>query len=232
MEFRLPWDDLPAPKARAPKPEQADAQPAPVRKQSAAKKRSQQTADAAGIGWQWWHVVVHGPAEEVTAFAAAAQGPGAIPWPYDGAMLEEEVFLYAIGGAGPRSLSIAECRVQARQFRDAVEARQVQTIRSPESGRRCPFDLHSLLPIPTSILRLGIRNPQAEAWLTENWGVIDQPRQAVILETRTAGKRLPRGHESQVYGFFTEGAAPEPAVIALRQRWDRLAFRLNRQPMT
>lgn len=232
-EFRLPWDDLPTPKASAPKPEPQDAQPAPVLKQRAAvAKQTRHRADAAGAGWQWWHLIVHGLVEDVTAFAAAARGPGAIPWPYDGTMLEEEVFLYAIGGDAPRSLSIADCRIQARQFRDAVEARQAQTARSLESSLRCPLDLHTLLPIPTSILRLDVHNPQAEAWLKQFWGVSDQPRKAVILTDRTAGKRLPRGHTSQVYGFFTKGPGPHAAVIALRQHWNWLAFRLDRRPMT
>lgn len=82
-------------------------------------------------------------------------------------MLEEKVFLYATGGSEPRILSLAKCRVQAGQFRDAVETRQAQTTQSPESGR-CPFELHALLRIPTSTLRLGIRNLQAQASLRKD----------------------------------------------------------------
>ncbi|MGI4748462.1 MAG: hypothetical protein ACRYFY_20830 [Janthinobacterium lividum] len=62
--------------------------------------------------------------------------------------------------------------------------------------------------------------------------MLDQLRQAAVLEGRTAGKRLPPGQVPLVYGFFTEGPAPDSARLTLQERWPTLVFRLDRRPMT
>jgi len=242
-EFRLPWDDLAPPKprqpkvapeaaAKAPPPPAPDADPPPApdakRRPPVRRKATAPTAaDAGGVAWCWWHLVVHGPEPEVVAFADAARGPGVIPWPLETARLEEEVLALALGEGAP-SLPLPSLRTLARQFRDAVELRHARGV--GQAGRGCPFDLHRLLPVPRAVLQLGAGHPEADAWLRRHWGVIDQPRRAAVLEGRTAGKRLPRGHGVQVVGFFTEGPAPEPARAALQARWPGLTLRLEQGP--
>jgi hypothetical protein len=237
-DYGLPWDDLPTPKRRTPRPAEAP-EPAPKpkvhpdrrMKRAKRKPRAVRIAPDGGVEWQWWHLVVHGPAAAVADFATAARGAGAIPWLYDRSRVEEDVFALAIGGER-RSLSIIGCHLLARQFRDAVEARQARATGSTDRNTGCPLDLHALLPVPPSILRLGSTHPAAEAWLRQHWGVGDQPRRAAVLDGRTAGKRLPHGHVPLVYGFFTEAPAPEAAVAALCRRWTGLVFRLDRRSMT
>ena len=237
-EFDLPWDDLPAPRRRSPKlvAEQAAARP-PIPKQKTDTRQARRdrleartTADTA-ISWQWWHLVVHGPAEAVASFAAAGRGPGFIPWQVDDNGFEEEVVAFAFGGPQRPSLSAAECRILARQFRDAIEARHARNERQVDRSMRCPLDLQALLPIPLAVLRLGAAHPDAEAWLRWHWGVLDQPRHAEALAGRTAGKRLRQGHVPLVYGFFTEGPAPEAARLALQEQWPTLVLRFDRRPM-
>ena len=244
--FSLPWDDLPPPRRRSPKPVdgKAAARPPALKQKTGAVQARRDRPDAqtaarttaetiaeAGISWQWWHLVVHGPAEAVALFAAAARGPGFIPWRVDDSGFEEAVVAFAFGGPQRPSLSVAECRILARQFRDAIEARRARNEGQAGRGARCPLDLQALLPVPPAVLRLGAAHPDAQAWLRRHWGVRDQPRHAQALEGRTAGKRLRQGHVPLVYGFFTEGPAPEAARLALQQRWPMLALRLDRRPM-
>ncbi len=240
-EFNLPWDDLPPPIRRGPRPveEKVEArQRSPTTKQKKDATRVRQDrldarAEAdTGIGWQWWHLVVHGPAEEVALFSTAGRGPGFIPWRNDESGFEENVVAFMFGGAERPGLSVADCRIMARQFREAIEARRARNERSPGRSTQCPLDLQALLPVPAALLHLGASNPDAKAWLRRHWGVLDQPRHAEVLEGRTAGRRLPRGHVSRVYGFFTEGPAPDEARLALQERWPTLVFRLDRRPMT
>ena len=240
-EFHLPWDDLPPATRLSPKPAEEEVvarQRSPTAKQKKdARQARQDRLDAreeadTGIGWQWWHLIVHGPAEQVVLLVTAARGPGFIPWRNDESGFEESVIAFAFGGAERPGLSVADCRILARQFREAIEARRARNERSPGRSTQCPLDLQALLPVPAALLRLGAAHPDAEAWLRRNWGVLDQPRHAEVLEGRTAGKRLPRGHVSRVYGFFTEGPAPDEARLALQVRWPALVFRLDRRPMT
>ena len=237
--FELPWDDLPPPRRRSPKPveEKAAARPPTPKQKLDARQTRQDRLDArttadTGISWQWWHLVVHGPAAAVASFAASARGPGFVPWRVDDSGFEEGVVAFAFGGPQRPSLSVAECRILARQFRDAIEARHARNERQVDRSTQCPLDLQALLPIPLAVLRLGAAHPDAEAWLRRHWGVLDQPRHAEALEGRTAGKRLRQGHVLLVYGFFTEGPAPEPARLALQAQWPTLVFRLDRRPMT
>ncbi len=51
-----------------------------------------------------------------------------------------------------RSLDVASCRILARQFRDRVEARQARATALVSRSSTCPFDLHTLLSVPTAIL--------------------------------------------------------------------------------
>jgi hypothetical protein len=69
-----------------------------------------------------------------------------------------------------RTLSVAGARVLAGQLRDAVARRHERAVARVGASRVCPFDLHALVPVPDTVLRLGPDDPIALAWLSEHWG--------------------------------------------------------------
>ncbi len=151
--FRTPWEPDPAP---------AMAQPA----------------------WLYHHLTITGPAGVVAGFAAAARGSGVAPWQIDSAALQEDVFnLAAAQPPAQRSLSIEGCRILARQFRDRAEARQARAVALAGRSWACPFDLHTLLPVPDGILQHGPTHPAA---LSLAGGALGHPRRPA------AGRRAAR----------------------------------------
>ena len=119
--------------------------------------------------WLYHHLTIIGPAGVVAEFAAAARGSGVVPWQIDSAALEEDVFNLAVAQPpAQRSLSIEGCRILARQFRDRAEARQARAVALVGRSRACPFDLHTLLPVPDAVLQQGPTHPAVLAWLREH----------------------------------------------------------------
>ena len=107
----------------------------------------------------------------MSAFAGAARGSGAVPWRIDVDRIEEDVFnLAASQPPERRNLTIAGCRILARQFRERVEMRQARAAALVGRSRACPFDLQQLLPVPATILAQGPTHPASLAWLSEHWG--------------------------------------------------------------
>ncbi len=160
-----------------------------------------------------------------------ARGSGVVPWHVDPAAVEEDIFNLAV--AQPphrRTLTIEGCRILARQFRHRVEAHQGRAATLAGSSRACPFDLHTLLPVPAAVLQLGPTHPQAVAWLRKNWGMTDRLRQVVLRPKPSVGRRLPTGHLVAGYGFFTDGDIPVVAVRQLQARWAGLRFALTQHP--
>ncbi len=154
-----------------------------------------------------------------------------MPWRVDGARLEEDIFNLAASQPKPmRALTIEGCRILARQFRERVEARAGQAAARVGRNRDCPFDLHSLLPVPPGVLELGPDHPQAQAWLSQHWGLTDSPRQVAERPGATAGRRLPGGHAVRGHSFFTAGETPTVAIAQLRLRWPTLRFDLQPRP--
>lgn len=159
-------------------------------------------------------------------FAAAAGVAGVVPWQLDLARIEEDLFhLAAAQPPALRRLSIAGCRILARQFRQRVEAHHAKAVGRIGASRACPFDLHTLLPIPDSILALGPTDPAALAWLAENWGT-ERLRQVFLVLKPRPGRRLPAGHAAIGYGFFASGGTPHAAIATLAARWPALSFAL------
>jgi hypothetical protein len=182
-------------------------------------------------GWLYHHLTITGPADRVAVFAEAAQGSGIVPWRVDGARIEEDIFnLAASQPKAIRSLTIEGCRILARQFRERVEARAARAAGLVGVSQACPFDLHSLLPVPAAILDNELSHPTAQAWLRETWGLSDAPRQVVVRPQATAGKRLPAGHAVLGYGFFTRGETPHAAIARIAALWSDLRFVLQPQP--
>ncbi len=136
-----------------------------------------------------------------------------IAWRLDTTAVEEDVFnLAVLQPLHRRSLSVEGCRILARQFRHRVEARQARAAALLGVSRACPLDLHTLLPVPAALLQLGPDYPQTLAWLRQNWGTTDKPRQVVERPKPSIGRRLPAGHSVVSYGFFTQGDSPVAAV--------------------
>jgi hypothetical protein len=222
MEFRTPWDPVPV------------VTPLPQASPSPPKPRGRRPAKQAAAvpPWLYHHLTISGPAEAVASFAEAAQGAGIVPWRVEAARLEEDIFHLAASQPRPvRSLTVEGCRILARQFRERVEARAGKAAALIGHSRACPFDLHTLLPVPPAILELGPTHPEALTWLAAHWGLTDSPRQVAERPGTTAGRRLSRGHRVIGYSFFTAGETPEVAVAQLRPRWPTLRFTLQPRPL-
>jgi hypothetical protein len=213
--FQYPWDNAPFSHRQRPAPDTPAGQPR-SRGRPRTRASGQPTtaaaaapATAAAADWRYHHLTISGPAAAVTRFAAAARGSGVIPWQLDFADLEEDIFLRAM--AQPthrRSLTIAGCRILARQFRDRVAAHQARAAALVGHSFVCAFDLQVLLPVPVAILQLGPTHPEALAWLARHWGITDRLRQVTRLAKPPIGRRLPRGHTVIGYGFFAYGENP------------------------
>jgi hypothetical protein len=222
MEVRFPWDPKPAAPAGVPA-----ATPSPPKRRGR-RPTMQAVPVAVGSPWLYHHLTISGPAAAVTTFAEAARGSGILPWQVESARIEEDIFnLAASQPAAIRSLSIEGCRILARQFRDRVEERAALAAARVGHSRTCPFDLHSLLPVPAAILARGPTDPAALAWLTAHWGITDSPRQVAERPGATAGRRLPRGHQVVGYSFFTAQETPQAAIAELGRRWPALRFDLQ-----
>jgi hypothetical protein len=227
--FQYPWDPPSAPVTLPGVSDAPPTRPKPRGRRKAAL--SHRAGQGAGAFWLFHQLTIYGPAETAVAFAAAARGSGVIPWRLAGADLEDTVFNLAVSQpARDRKLTVEGCRILARQFRDRVESHQARAAALVGHSFLCPFDLHTLLPVPPSILQLGPTDPAALSWLSQHWGVTDRLRQVAAREKPTTGRRLRRGHAVIGYGFFTAGDTPHAAVVQLAARWPALRFRLVPRP--
>jgi hypothetical protein len=243
MAISFPWDsEASAAVPPRPPPEslaQAEPDPKPRGRRPRLNRGMVPSAPAAASGtrWRYHHLTITGPAGAVDAFAAAARGAGVTPWRLDFRMLEEDIFhLAATQPPARRHLTIAGCRILARQFRERVERRQGRTAAMVGQGQSCPFDLHALLPVPDAMLDLGPAHPEALAWLTAHWGVTDRLRQVTLLKCPKPGRRLPKGYTVTGYWFFTGGngrggETPTVAIATLGAHWPSLRLRLQPRPL-
>ena len=224
-ELRFPWESDSPPGKQAPVLPGAKPPPKPR------GRRPKAGLPPVAGSWLYHHLTVSGPAAEVAAFAEAARGPGVIPWELDMAAIEEWVFTLAVSPPPPRrSLTVAGCRILAQQFRERVEARQTRAAAQAGISRACPFDLHTLLPIPAALLPLGPDHPRSLTWLRQHWGTTDGLRQVAERPNPSAGRRLPAHHSTIGYGFFTEGDRPAAAIRQLETRWPGLRMTLKPRP--
>jgi hypothetical protein len=232
VSVRYPWDGDP-PRQREPERAEAPVPPVvpPAPKLLGRRPSPPREATAGSPLWLYHHLTISGPPEPVRDFAAAARGAGVISWRLDLDRIEEDVFLRAVAQPPEtRRLTVAGCRILARQFRERVEIRQAKAMARVGHSRACPFDLQQLLPAPAAILALGPTDPAALAWLSAHWGVTAGLRQVVARAKPTAGRRLPAGHAVIGYGFFTDGETPHAAIAQLRDRWPALGFVLVPRP--
>ena len=226
MEFRTPWDLRPEAPALPPAP------PSRPKRLGRRPATTQAASAAAASPWLYHHLTISGPAAAVTSFAEAARGSGIVPWWLEAARLEEDIFNLAASQPGAiRSLTIDGCRILARQFRERVEDRAARAAARVGRSQACPFDLHTLLPVPAAVLDLGPSHPDAQTWLAKHWGITDTPRQVTERHGAKAGRRLPAGHTVVGYSFFTAGETPHAAIAQLGSRWPTLRFVLRPRPL-
>ena len=169
--------------------------------------------------WVCNRLAVSGPPKPLATLRAAAAGAGVTPWAIDYDRLEEDLRVRMIGVPRPRrQTSLEGCRLVARQLRDFVRDGQEQAIAAAGLRRHVPFDLHSLIPVPWDILRLGDEDPRALAWLWAHWGTTWTLRRVSTLPWRRAGWQVE---------FWSADWTPWPAIRTLRGRYPDLTFDLQ-----
>ena len=228
--LQFPWDSDPV---VADPPALPETPPAPKKSlgRRPASGRAIRPGPGAVLDCLYHHLTISGPAEDVGRFTAAARGSGVIPWRLDGAAIEEDIFIRAVSQpASRRSLTVAGCRILARQFRDRFEAHHARAASLVGHSQACPFDLHVLLAVPASILQLGPTDRTALRWLKQHWGTTDRLRQVTRRPKPGVGRRLPAGHAVISYGFFTAGDTPRVAVDRFEAEWPALRFLLTPRP--
>jgi hypothetical protein len=170
--------------------------------------------------WLYHELTVSGDERALHDFRESATGAGVVPWVLDYDRLEEDWFhLLLTPASQSRLISLPGARILARQLRDAVWERHEAAVSLVGVGRGCPFDLHGLVPVPHAILRLGPDDPDARAWLWENWGTTWNPRHV---------RSLPAPDPLRTFrcAFWTADWTPWPVLRAIRERHPALTLDL------
>lgn len=179
----------------------------------------------------WVHnrLSVQGPEECVRAFAFAARGCGAVPWVLDYDQIEQEVVALLLqGDPGSRSIGLEGARRLARELRDWIRDGTDLVHAAVGVRHDCPLDLHSLIPVPWQILRLGPDHPAAIVWMWENWGTTWTLRRVEAVPIALPEQQaLPQGQSLLRFSFWSADWSPWQAVQRLRQEWPKLDFRLT-----
>jgi len=179
--------------------------------------------------WLYHHLLVRGYAPEVARFRAAAAGAGHIPWTHDLGPAAERWFELLAAPPEPqrRTLSLEGARILAGQLRDAAEARMRLAAERAPASRACPLDLHRLLPVPATLLRLGPDHPAARTWLWERWGTTEALRG--VVELPVPGRGQPHRRDPGLFwtGFWSADWTPWRAVLVLRDRWPGLSIEVR-----
>ncbi len=180
--------------------------------------------------WLVHRLMVTGPTAALAAFGAAAMGAGTIPWRLDADSLAEDWFHLLVNPAH-RALSLAGARVLAGQLREAVEHRHAVAVDRVGHSRACPFDLHSLVPVPAAVLQLGPDHPDALSWLWQHWGTTQALRHvaADTAPTRTPAPKLAVGENRLKLSFWSADWTPWRAFERIRADWPALRFDLQPQ---
>ncbi len=169
--------------------------------------------------WLYHHLTVTGPEQQVAAFRRAAAGAGVIPWTLDLDRMEEDLFLrLAAPVTGPRTLSLDGARILAAELRDAVARRHAAAAARVGRSVACPLDLHTLVPVPADVLRLGPDHPDGLLWLWTHWGTT-QPLRHVVRRPSPGENR----HGFSV-GFWAADWTPWRALTTVRASWPALGI--------
>jgi hypothetical protein len=174
-------------------------------------------------------LVVTGAPAEVGAFrAAAAAGPGEVPWPLDPDQVEDGMLHLLLWPPPPgcRTLSAAGARALAGQLREAATLRHAAVLARAGRSRACPFDLHQLVPVPEAVLQLGPDHSNAVRWLWEHWGTTEMLRGVQEDRYATLGRHSVLRHDPGVLhlSFWSADWTPWRALAAVAGRWPALRF--------
>jgi hypothetical protein len=152
-----------------------------------------------------------------------------IPWQPDLGLATEDWFHRLAAPPAPqrRRLSLEGCRILAGQLRDAAEARQRLLAEQAATSQACAFCLHSLLPVPARLLRLGPEAPESRAWFWENWSTTTALRGVVALPVPGRGRPRPPDPGLFWVGFWAADWTPWRALLALRARWPGLRLEMT-----
>ncbi len=184
--------------------------------------------------WLHHRLMITGPAADLAALRTAASGAGTVPWQLDFDRVEEDLFhLLAVPpapagalSAPARSLSLAGARILAGQLRAAAAHRHALATAQVGHSRACPFDLHTLLPVPDAMLRREPDDPAALAWLWTRWGTTQALRH--VAEDAAAGAalqtRAAAGEAVWVLTFWSADWTPWRALARLATQWPTLCF--------
>lgn len=176
--------------------------------------------------WILQSLAVTGPAQDLAAFREGARGSGRIPWLSDYAHQEEDVLHYLLAPPpAERGISVQGARIVAQKIRQALETLEWRADQRARD-RTCPFDLHALVPVPASVLRLGSDDPAALVWLWKNWGTTWALRSVEELDGRVL-ETAEEGHDAACYRFWSADWAPWQAIKTLRARWSTLTLRVS-----
>ena len=184
--------------------------------------------------WLHHRMSVTGLAADLAAFRKAAAGAGTVPWRLDLDRIEENLFVRLVDPAR-RTLSVAGARVLAGQLREAIERRQALAVAQIGRSTACSLDLHALVPVPETILRLGPDDPAALAWLCANWGTTEPLRHVDPASGRHSapgrhpdpGGRTPvaaQREEEWRLSFWSADWTPWRALVRIRSDWPTLHF--------
>jgi hypothetical protein len=168
--------------------------------------------------WLYHRLSLTGPDETISAFRLAAAGSGTIPWHLDLDRLQEDWFHWLIQrrDAAAPGLSAAGAHVLSAQLRDAVGRRHELAVARVGRSFACAFDLHALLPVPDTVLRLGPDDPRSLAWLWQHWGTTQALRHVQDVSR-------PRGQRAD-FTFWSADWTPWRALSALAGAWPALRF--------
>jgi hypothetical protein len=124
-----------------------------------------------------------------------------------------------------RTLSVTGARIVAGQLRDAVGRRHDLAVARVGRSRACPLDLHALVPVPDSMLRLGPDDAASLAWLWEHWGTTQALRHVAEDTTFSgAGRDRPPGDAACQITFWSADWTPWRALARIAARWPTLRF--------
>jgi hypothetical protein len=173
--------------------------------------------------WLLHRLCVSGSRADLAAFRAAAAGAGTIPWELDLERMEEDWFHLLM--VPPRRLSLAGARVLAGQLRAAVEQRHALAVAQVGRSQACPFDLHSLVPVPPAMLQRGPDDPVALSWLWRHWGTTGALRRVAIDTDATETRRsLASGEALFTVSFWSADWTPWRALARIAADWPSLRF--------
>jgi hypothetical protein len=183
--------------------------------------------------WLYHRLSVVGPLADLADFCVAAAGSGTVPWCLDLDRMAEDFFHLLVapparaGSLVPpvRSLSLAGARILADQLCAAVARRRALAAAQVGHSRACPFDLHTLVPVPDAVLRCGPDDPAALDWLWAHWGTTQPLRHVEEVATDAATrKQLKPGEGTWTVAFWSADWTPWRALTQITGRWPALRF--------